>query len=81
MRGVCCISTSARRASSRRPASPSADDADAVVGTGVDSGRLDGQEPIEVARHQQRLVDARGDVRIQAARLGVRGDGFFVKPQ
>ena len=42
-------------------------------------GALDGQEPIDVARHEQRLLEARRDVRVEPACLGVRGDGLFVQ--
>ena len=42
-------------------------------------GRLDRQEPIDIAGHQQRLLEARGDVRIEPARLGMRGDRLVVQ--
>ncbi len=37
------------------------------------------QEPIDVAGHQNRLVDARRHVRVEAARLGMCCNGLFVK--
>ena len=51
------------------------DDADAVVGAGNQLRRARiASIRIDVADHQQRLLDAGRDVRIEAAGLGVRGD-------
>ena len=46
----------------------------------IERRRLDGQQPIDVAGHQQRLLEARRDVRIEPAGLGVRGDRLVEEP-
>ena len=45
----------------------------------MNGGLLDGHEPIDVPRHQQRLLEARGDVRVEPACLGVRGNRLVVQ--
>ena len=42
--------------------------------------RFDREQPIDVAGHQQRLLEAGRDVRIEPARLGVRGDRLLEQP-
>ena len=69
-----------RRASSRRPASPRPMTRIPSSPPRDDRRRLDGQEPLDVARHQQRLLEAGGDVRVEPARLVVRGDRLLVEP-
>jgi hypothetical protein len=61
------------------PREPEADDADSIVGAADDQRLLDSQQPIDVTGHQQRLRDARRDVRVEPACFGVRGDGLFVE--
>ena len=47
---------------------------------GDERRRRDRQEPLDVARHQHRLLDAGGDVGIEPARLLVRGDRLVEEP-
>ena len=80
-RGAWRISASTWRDSSRRPASPSASDTglNPLVAARAKRRRLHGQEPLEITCHQQRLSETRGDVRVEPACLGVRGDGLVVE--
>ena len=68
------------RASSRRPASPSAITRIPSSAPAIDRGRLERQQALDVAGHQQRLLEAGRDVRIEPAGLGVRGDRLLVEP-
>ena len=40
----------------------------------------DREQPLDVARHQHRLLDARGDVRVEPPRLLVGGDRLLEEP-
>ena len=73
-------SREARRAPRRPPRQPETDDANALVAPRNDRRRLDSQQPLDVSGHQQRLLEAGWDVRIEPARLGVCGDRLCVEP-
>src|SRR5687768_2852317 len=57
-----------------------ADDANHLVAPRNDRRHLDSQQPLDVSRHQQRLLEARWDIRIEPARLGVCGDRLCIEP-
>ena len=73
--GASRASRSARLVSTPRQ-SEADDTVNPLVGARDERRRLDGQEPLDVTCHQQRLFEARGDVRIEPACLGMRGDGL-----
>src|SRR5262249_14579564 len=56
-----------------------ANDSDAIIGARDHRGKLAANEPIDVAGHQDGLIDARGHIRVEAARLGMCRDGLIVK--
>ncbi len=52
-----------------------ADDANAIITTAMDPlGRVDGDEPVDVALHQQGLQEAGRDRRVEPPGFGVSGD-------
>src|SRR5207247_2976411 len=60
------------------PRQAEADDPDPLVAAPRDQ-RPDGEQTLDVGRHQYRLLEAGGDVRIEPPRLAVGGDRLFVE--
>ncbi len=56
------------------------DHPDAIVASGNQPRNLDRQQPVDVADHEQRLVEAGRHIGIEPARFGVSRERFVVQP-